>query len=127
MSNEAPTLQQLERGLELSRKIAEMQVELASLFGGSGAKTKSSLPNTDGRRAKRSPETIAKMRVAQQARWAKVKGTKGKSSAPSQKTGSVRKKKRTISPETKAKLAAAMKARWAAKKAGKSPAPTAKK
>lgn len=120
-----PTLQQLHRGLELSTKIAEMEAELAALFGGSEPIPKP--VKGDGRSGKRSPETIAKMKAAQQARRAKVKGKKVEAPAPAAKTQAPVKRKRTMSPETKAKMAAAAKARWAAAKAGNDPLPTAAK
>ena len=124
------TLQQLQRGLQLSQMITALEAEMAAVFNGSTPA--STLSKSDGRTGKRSAKTIAKMKASQQARWAKVKRKNGKadekSSAPVAKfvTGG-RKKKRTMSPETKAKMAAAMKARWAAAKAGNGPAPTAKK
>jgi hypothetical protein len=63
---------------------------------------------------KMSPETIARMKAAQQARWAKKKTTNPKTE-PAPKPAPAAKKK-GITPEGRARLAAAMKARWAARK-----------
>lgn len=69
---------------------------------------------TPGRR-KFSEATKAKMRAAQQARWAKKKGKAGKAAAPGPK------KQRKMTAEGRAAISAAAKARWAkAKAAGKS-------
>lgn len=87
---------------------------------------------SDGRRAKKSPETIARMKAAQQARYAKLRGAKAKSPAkaktePKKAETPVKMKRKPMSPEAKAQIAAAMKKRWDDAKAGKGPAPTAKK
>jgi hypothetical protein len=67
----------------------------------------------DGRKGKRSAATIAKMKAAQQARWAKKNGAAPAAvETPVVKT----RKKRTISPEGRARIAAAQKARWAKSK-----------
>ena len=64
----------------------------------------------DGRKGKRSAATIAKMKAAAKARWAKKNGAAPAAvEAPVVKT----KKKRTMSPEGRARIAAAQKARWA--------------
>ena len=127
-----PTLQQLQRGLAIAQQISALEAELKAIFSGSdpASAAKATPAQSDGRTGKRSAATIAKMKAAQQARWAKVKGKKpvAASKAPAKANAvTAAKKKRTMSPATKAKMAAAMKARWAAAKAGKGPAPTAKK
>jgi len=125
-----PTLSQLQRGLAISQQIAALQAEMAAIFNGSAPTAKSSPAQADGRKGKRSPATIAKMKASQQARWAKVKGKKpaAASKAPAKaKAENPVKKRKPMSPAVKAKLAAAMKKRWADAKAGKGPAPTAKK
>ena len=55
---------------------------------------------------------IEKIRAAQKARWAKIKGTKP-AGTPAKKI------KRTMSAAAKAKISAAAKARWAKIKAAK--------
>ena len=121
MSN-TPTLEQLQRGLAISEQIATLQAELASIFSGepaaraAAAKAWAQNPpvvHVDGRTGKRSAKTIARMKASQQARWAKVKGTKIE--APAAKAPVVKKRK-PMSPEHRAKLVASAKARWAAKK-----------
>ncbi|MEO6741919.1 MAG: hypothetical protein ABIP20_16875 [Chthoniobacteraceae bacterium] len=132
MSN-TPTLNQLQRGLQLSQQIASLEAELASIFSGSAAPGKapvkaSPATKADGRTGKRSPETIAKMKAAQQARWAKKKAP-----APAAKA-QVAKKKGGMSAEGRARIVAAQKLRWAKIKAEnpngaktKASAPLAKK
>ena len=73
-----PTLQQLQRGLAISERIAALETELAAIFNGSAPTratptAKSPAAQSDGRKGKRSAATIAKMKASQQARWAKVK------------------------------------------------------
>ena len=131
-----PTLDQLKRAIVISEQIAALEAEMGAIFGASTpakatATAKAPAAKSDGRKAKKSPETIAKMRAAQQARYAKLRGAKvkapAKAKAEPKKIEAPVKKKRTMSPAVKAKLAAAMKKRWADAKAGKAPAPTAKK
>ena len=74
--------------------------------------------NVDGRKGKRSAATIARMKAAQQARWAKKNGASSKAVKPVKAA----KIKRFVSPEARAKMAAAQKARWA-KKNGGAPTP----
>lgn len=73
-------------------------------------------PATTGGRRKFSEATKAKMRAAQQARWAKIKGKSGKPAA------AMPKKKRRMSAAGRAAIVAAAKARWAKVKAEKSKA-----
>lgn len=72
-----------------------------------------STPAATGGRRKFSEATKAKMRAAQQARWAKVKRKAGKAAA------SAPKKKRKMSAAGRAAIVAAAKARWAKEKAAK--------
>lgn len=75
----------------------------------------SSAPTETGGRRKFSEATKAKMRAAQKARWAKIKGKARKPAAII-----APKKKRNMSAAGRAAIAAAAKARWAkAKAAGK--------
>jgi hypothetical protein len=113
-----PTLDQLKRGLEISQKIAALEEEMAAIFNGATPAAKPVAASGKGNRGKRSPETIARMKAAQQARWAKLKGKKASvaSKAPANAKAKVPARKRTMSPEARAKIAAAQKARWAAVK-----------
>ena len=107
-----PTLQQLQRGLAISDQIAALETELASIFNGaalaSPAKAtpteKAAPAQSDGRKAKRSAATIAKMKASQKARWAKLKAPVV-AKAPAKKGG--------MSAEGRARIVAAQKARWA--------------
>ena len=122
-----PTLDQLKRSLAISEQIAALEAELGAIFNGAAPTkatgTAKAAPTAgDGRKGKRSPETIAKMKAAQQARWAKVKApAPAKTEAPAKKGG--------MSAAGKAKIAAAQKARWAKLKAQTAPskAPAAAK
>ena len=131
-----PTIEQLKQGLSISERIAALEAELKAIFGGSTSpnttsKVKATSGKVDGRRGKKSPETIAKMRAAQRARFAMLRTAKGKTPSnqpdPAKVATPAKKKRKPMSPEAKAKIADAMKARWAAAKAGKGPVPTAKK
>ena len=104
---------QLRKAADIQERIQLLQEELGQLLGGdvpSPAQTteapKKRKVNAAGR---------ARMRAAQIARWAKIKGT-----APSAKPAAAP-KKRKMSAAGRAAISAAAKARWAkAKKAGKS-------
>lgn len=124
------TSDQLRQALQLSEQIESLQQRLNSVLGvtGSGAATTSSLSakSTAGgsslKGRKLSPATLRKMRAAQQARWAKIKGGNAgggskpagnaKSAAPTQK----KKSGGGMTPEQRARISATLKARWAAKK-----------
>ena len=116
-----PTLQQLQRGLQLSQMITALEAEMAALFNGLTPASTSS--KSDARTGKRSAATIAKMRASQQARWAKVNGTKVE--APAAKA-QVERKKGKMSAEGRARIVAAQKARWAKINGEKSGSETAK-
>ena len=102
------TTAQLRQILQLREQIETAQQKLDALLGGAAPKKKKV-----GKRTM-SAATIAKMRAAQQARWAHLKAAPVKK-AVFVKTSS---KKKVMSPEAKAKIAAAMKARWDARKKG---------
>ena len=126
MSN-TPTLDQLKRAVTISEQIATLEAELAAVFSGSPVAPKvlakaSPAKKADGRTGKKSPETIAKMKAAQQARWA---AKKAPASAPATKAPAPV-KKAGMSAAHKAKLAKAAKARWARIKAGKEASPFGK-
>ncbi len=77
---------------------------------GQAASVVASSPVATGGRRKSSEATKAKMRAAQQARWAKIKGKTQPSAVPA-------KKKRKMSAAGRARIAAAAKARWVKAKA----------
>ena len=110
-----PTLSQLQRGLAISEQIAALETELAAIFNGSApvSTAKATPAKEDGRKAKRSAATIAKMKASQQARWAKLKAPVV-AKAPVKKGG--------MSAEGRARIVAAQKARWAKIKGEKAPA-----
>jgi len=110
-----PTLEQLKRAIQIEEQIEALQAERAAIFG--GASVSKSVVKKNGRSGKRSAATRAKMRAAQQARWAKKNGTTSLAEAVAKPTKA--KKKRTLSPESRARIAEAQKKRWAAAKAGK--------
>jgi len=105
-------IETIEKALHIRKQIEALKANLAAMFG-DGAQPhfkEAPVPAVkDGRRGKRSPATIAKMKAAQQARHAKKKGV-----VPSPVQAA--KKKRTFSAASRAKMAAAQKARWAKKK-----------
>ncbi len=138
MINITPT--QLRKAANIQEKIQSLQSELGQILGGSDGSAAIEEPKT----RKFSAYTRAKMRRAQQARWAKIKGTapttpapkkKGKMSAAGRaairaaqiarwakaKAAKVQKPKRKLTAAGRARLAALPKARWAkVKKSGKS-------
>ena len=86
--------------------------EIVRVLGREGSSA-TSAPASIGGRRKFSEATKAKMRAAQKARWAKIKGKAGSATAPV-------KKQRKMSAAGRAAIATAAKARWAkAKAAGK--------
>ena len=115
-----PTLSQLQRGLAIFEQIAALETELAAIFNGSAPApaAKATPAQSGGRTGKRSAATIAKMKASQQARWAKIKGTKVPAAA---KAPAPVKKKGGMSAEGRARIVAAQKARWAKIK-GEAPA-----
>ncbi len=116
-----PSIDQLKRAITISEQIEMLQAELGRIVGDSSSVAsapKAAAASTSKKTGKRtmSPVTIAKMKAAQQARWAKKKG----SSTPVVKTPAAapKKAKRKLSPEGRARIVAALKARWAARKKG---------
>jgi hypothetical protein len=115
---------QLRQALQLSEQIESLQQRLNSILGGpstTSSPAKSTAGGSSLRGRKLSSATLRKMRAAQQARWAKIRGSDA--AEPSQGAGaskspaSTQKKKSSgMTPEQRAKIAATMKARWAAKK-----------
>ena len=137
MINATPT--QLRKAADIQERIQSLQDELGQLLGGAGS-TPAQMTE-EPRKYKFSAAARARMRSAQKARWAKIKGTAPTTAAPKRKMSAeglaniragvakrmaaqgkaVKKTKRKMSPAAKARLSALAKARWAAaKKAGKS-------
>ncbi len=117
---------QLRQALQLREQIESLQAKLDGLLGGSSsgtsAKANKTATRTKGKRTM-SPEAREKIRVAQQARWAKTraKSAPAKATTASAKAATTKaqpKARGGLSAEGRAKLAAAMKARWAARKKG---------
>jgi hypothetical protein len=104
------TPSQLRKAADIQERIQSLQEELGQLLGGPA---ETAAPETPKKKWKFSAAARAKMRAAQKARWAKIKGT-----APEAKPA--KKAKRKFTAAGRAALSAAAKARWAkAKKAGK--------
>jgi hypothetical protein len=136
--------QQLRNAADLQEKILELQNELDQLLG-APTPAPAAEPSTQApRKYKFSAAVRAKMRAAQKARWAKIKGTAplaepaqrprrmmssqglaniraGVAKRMAAQGKAVQKPKRKFSAAGRVALAAAARARWAkAKKAGKS-------
>ena len=105
--NLTPT--QLRQAADLKEKIEKLQHELSRLQGGQAAPA--SAPAAKRAVRKFSAAGIARIRAAQKARWAKIKG----SAKPAAKTAAKPAKRgpKKMSAEARAKIAAAQKARWA--------------
>lgn len=103
------------RGFEAQKK--EIDVEIAGLramlTGAPQPVTVDALPSRKGR--KLSPEVIARMKAAQQLRWAKARGESVE--APVASTAKTAKPKRRLSEAGRKAIIAATKKRWAAKRA----------
>jgi hypothetical protein len=101
------TPQQLRKAADIQERIQSLQEELGQLLGG---EVSTPAQPTEAPRRKFSAAARARMRAAQKARWAKIKGK-----APAAKPAKKAKKK--FSAAARAALAAAAKARWAKVKA----------
>ena len=136
------TPQQLRKAANIQEKIQSLQKQLSQILGG---EVSTPAQPTEGPKKKRkfSAAARAKMRAAQKARWAKIKGTapeakppkKAKKKMSAQGLANIRagvekriaaqgkvvqEPKRKFSAAGRAALSAAAKARWAkARKAGK--------
>jgi len=107
------TSAQLKRAAELKEQLETLTAELDGLLG-NGVVTLLAEPVKKG---KFSAAGLARLRAAQKARWAKIKGAKGTTEAKPEK-----KARRKMSAAGRAKIAAGARARWAkvrADKAGK--------
>lgn len=115
-----PSLSQLKRAVEISEQVEKLQSEIIAIFAGQSAPAKASPSSTPRQKTKRtlSAATIAKMRTAQQARWAKKSVTDSPLDSVSLQAAKPAKAKkpkakRNISPEARAKMAEAARKRWA--------------
>jgi hypothetical protein len=105
--------EQLRRAATIKDQIEKLQKELGSILGWNGSANGKA---STGKRGP-SPEAIERIRAAQKARWAKIKGTEGGAGKAASKPAA--RGKRAMSPAAKAKLAARMKEIWAKRKAAK--------
>jgi hypothetical protein len=106
-------------GLQSQKTRIDAQIaEVRSMLPSGLAKTSEAAPR---KRRAFSAATRLKMKAAQQARWAKIRGQ----SKPA--TAKVAKPKRKLSEAGKAAIVAALKKRWAAKKAETAKPAAAKK
>ena len=106
------TAQQLRRAADVKERIDVLQKELDQLLGAPAPAVTRAAPKR--KRKQISAAGIARIRAAQKARWAAVKGAKA-----SAKTAP--KRKRKLSAAGRARLVALARARWAkVKAAGKS-------
>ena len=112
-----PNLAQLKQALAISEKIEALQAELASVVGGGStvASIVEAVSTSVAKAGKRtmSAATKAKMRAAQQARWAVKRGESVVASVVTTEKKLVKKAKGTMSADGRARIVAAQKARWA--------------
>ena len=101
MINITPT--QLRKAADLQERIQSLQRELNEILGGSGPAEPAAI-DAPKKKWKFSAAARAKMRAAQKARWAKIKGTASTTPAT--------KKKGKMSAAGRAAIRAAQKARW---------------
>jgi hypothetical protein len=108
-------IETLEKALRIRKQIEALKAQLTKIYGDGTQPLSSEKPAStkDGRKGKRSAATIAKMKAAQHARWAKKRGV---SSTPVKSAGKETKKRRKFSAASRKRMAAAQKARWAKKK-----------
>ena len=102
-------IETIEKALHIRKQIEALKQSLNELYGDGTQPLVVETPirATDGRKGKRSAATRAKMKAAQQARWAKKKGLSVAKAA---------KKRRVVSKASRAKMAAAQRARWSKKR-----------
>lgn len=111
---------QLRQAATLKEKIEQLQKQLTQLLGTqapTGKPAPTVAPKAIKARKKMSAAGIAKIRAAQKARWAKIKGAAPKPAptpkAPAPAKAPAKPAKRVLSAAARAKMAAAAKARWA--------------
>jgi hypothetical protein len=103
----------LRKAADIQERIEALQTELGQVLGGE-VSVPAQATEKPSKKRKVSAAGRARMRAAQLARWAKIKGTTA-SAAPAQEP------KRKMSAAGRAAISAAAKARWAKlRKAGKS-------
>lgn len=101
-------------GFEAQKKSIDLQIaELRSMVTGAPEASADKAP-AKGTRRKFSAAARKKMRAAQQARWAKIRG---ESAAPAKTSAKPAKPKRKLSAAGRKAISDAVKKRWAAKKA----------
>jgi hypothetical protein len=103
------TAQHFRQAANIKERIDALQKELAQILGGPGEPGVIEAP----KKRKISVAGIARIRAAQKARWARIKGT-----TPSAETA--KKLKRKFTAAGKARLAASATARWAKVKQARS-------
>jgi hypothetical protein len=123
------TPKQLRKAAKIQERIQSLQKELGQLLGGSDETAAIEAPR---KRRKVSAAGRARMRAAQKARWARIKGTAPKKKLSAQGIANIRagvlkrmaaqgkavqKPKRKISAAGRAAISAAAKARWTKVKA----------
>ena len=102
-------------GFEAQKKAIDGQIaELRGMLTGAPEPTEAA--PAKGTRRKFSAAARKRMREAQQARWAKIRG---ESAAPAKTPAKTAKPKRQLSAAGRKAISAAMKKRWAEKKAAK--------
>ena len=111
MSSDIKKYLALQTALVNEKARIEARLSEISRVLGQSASVLPSTPVLTGGRRKFSEATKAKMRTAQQARWAKIKGKAAKPAS------AVPKKKRKLSAAGRAAIVAAAKERWAKVKA----------
>lgn len=117
MSTDINQYQKLQKALITEKASIEARLAQISKVLGNGSSIAVSTPASQPGKRKFSAATKAKMRAAQKARWAKIKGVGASTATP--------KKRRKMSAAGKAAIRAAQKARWAKVKAQPA-APTTK-
>jgi hypothetical protein len=101
--------QQLRRAADVAEQIESLKNQLAEILGD----LRGQYMDGGGRKRKISAAGLARIRAAQKARWAKIKGA-------GDRAVEIPKRKRRMSAAAKARLSAVAKARWKkAKAAGK--------
>ena len=102
-------IETIEKALHIRKQIEALNASLNELYGDGTQPLVIETPirANDKRKGKRSAATRARMKAAQQARWAKKKGLSVAKAA---------KKRRVVSKASRAKMAAAQRARWSKKR-----------
>lgn len=119
MSNNNLTAAQLRHAAELKEKIEVLQTQLDVILGGNSLPASAETPESESskparKKYKYSAAGLARLRVAQKARWAKIKAGKP---VKLEKLG--KKPRKKMSAASRAAIAAGAKARWAKAKAEK--------